>query len=50
MFKNLDIFFVHLVLKKAKVFTLVLTKVVVITLHLFCNKIQSIVKLFLLIN
>jgi hypothetical protein len=50
MFKNLDIFFAHLVLKRAKAFTLVLAKVVVVTLHLFCNKVQGIVKLFLLIN
>ena len=50
MFKNLDIFFIHLVLKRAKAFALVLAKAVVVTLYLFHNKVQSIVKLLLLIN
>jgi hypothetical protein len=50
MFKNLDIFFVHLVLRRAKAFALVLAKAVVVTLYLFCDKVQGTVKLFLLIN
>ena len=50
MFKNLDIFFAHLVLRRAKAFALVLAKAIVVTLHLFRDKVQGIVKLFLLIN
>src|SRR5450432_4656964 len=50
VFKNSDIFFAHLVLRRAKAFALVLAKVVVVTLHLFRDKVQGIVKLFLLIN
>jgi hypothetical protein len=50
VFKNSDIFFAHLVSRRAKAFALVLAKAVVVTLHLFRDKVQGIVKLFLLIN
>jgi len=39
VFKNLEIFLAHLVLKRVKVFTLKLAKAVVLTLHLLQNKI-----------
>jgi hypothetical protein len=50
VFRNSETFLVHLVLRRAKAFTLVLAKVVVVTLHLFRDKVHSIVKLFPLIN
>ena len=48
IFKNLEIFLVYLVLKRAKAFTLKLAKVVVLTLHLLQDNIYKTVKLFLL--
>ena len=46
IFKNLEIFLVHLVLRRAKAFTLELAKVVVLTLYLLRDKVYRIVKLF----
>ena len=46
VFKNLEIFLVHLVSRRAKAFTLELAKVVVLTLYLLRDKVYRIVKLF----
>jgi hypothetical protein len=50
VFKNLESFLTHLVLKRAKAFALKSAKAVVLTLHLLRNKVYKIVKLFLLNN
>jgi hypothetical protein len=50
MFKNSETFLTHLILRRVKAFALVLAKVVVVTLHLFQDKVHSIVKLFPPIN
>ena len=47
MFKNLESFFAHLVLKRAKAFASKSAKAVVLTLHLLQDKVYKIVKLFL---
>ena len=46
MFKNLKIFLVHLVLRRAKAFALILVKVVVLTLLLLQDKVYKTIKLF----
>jgi hypothetical protein len=43
---NLEIFFTHLILRRAKAFALELARVVVVTLYPLRNKVHSIVKLF----
>jgi hypothetical protein len=50
VFRNLEIFLAHLVLRRVKAFALELAKVVVLTLYLLRDKVQGIVKLFLPIN
>ena len=50
VFRNSESFTTHVVLSKAKALALVLAKAVVSTLYLLRNKVQQIVKLFLLIN
>jgi hypothetical protein len=50
VFKNSEIFLVHLVLRRAKAFALVLANAVVLTLHLLQYKVHKIVKPFLLNN
>jgi hypothetical protein len=50
VFKNLGIFLVHLVLRRAKAFALELAKVVVLTLYPLYDKVYRIVKLFPPIN
>ena len=47
MSKNLESFFAHLVLKRAKAFALELAKAVVLTLYLLQNKLYKTIKLFL---
>ncbi len=47
VYKNLKISLVYVVLKRAKVFTLELAKVVVLTLYLLQDSVHRIVKLFL---
>ena len=46
IFKNFEIFLVHLVSRRAKAFALELAKVVVLTPHLLRDKVYGIVKLF----
>jgi len=50
VFKNLASFLVYFVLIKVNAFALKLAKAVVFTLHLLQDKVQGIVKLFLLNN
>src|SRR5277367_3269869 len=50
VFKNLEIFWVHSALRRAKAFALELARAVVLTLYLLQDRIQGIVKLFPPIN
>ena len=50
VFRNLASFLAHFVLIKANAFALELAKAIVFTLHLLQDKVQGIVKLFLLNN
>src|SRR5277367_248633 len=50
VFKNLEIFWVHSALRRAKAFALELARAVVLMLYLLRDRIQGIVRLFLPIN